>query len=182
MWKMHRLFRPGNFWPWFGRTEMRAAVLSCIPWRWENCRLRAWAVPPTGTPRYVLQSIQFINYFLLRWALTLCKKSDGFRGVVLPQPFTAFAFWMWFGLFSKIGNFPRMGENTVCLGWTSDMSRGRALEWEQDWIDSKPEQRLCLQCRSNCSLARAQRRSALFAPSEENICKQTDCIPQSPRV
>lgn len=47
--------------PWFGRTEMRASVFSCIPWRWENSQEQAWAVAPTGTPRYILQSIQFIN-------------------------------------------------------------------------------------------------------------------------
>lgn len=62
-WKKHCLFCPGNFWPWFGRTEMRASVLSCILWTWENSQLWAWAVPPTSTPRYILQSIQFISYF-----------------------------------------------------------------------------------------------------------------------
>lgn len=36
MWKMRCLFCAGNLWPWFGRTEMRASVLSCVPWRWEN--------------------------------------------------------------------------------------------------------------------------------------------------
>lgn len=111
------------------------------------------SLPPAHPDTSFRASSSQVTHFLFHWGLSLCKKSDEFSGVVLPYPLGAFVFQMRFDLFSKIGKFPRVGENAVWLGWTSDIGRGRALEWEQDWIGSKPEQRFYHQRRSNCSLA-----------------------------
>lgn len=54
----------------------------------------------------------------------LCKNSDKFSGVVLLYPLSVFAFQMRFDLLSKTSVFPRMGENTARLGWTSAISGG----------------------------------------------------------
>ena len=140
------------------------------------------SLPPAHPGTSWRASSSWITYFLVHQGLSFCKKSDEFSGVLLPGLLSAFAFQMRFGVFRRISKWPRRGANTVRWGWTSDISRGRAPEWEQGWLDSKPEQRFCHQRRSRCSLARAQCRSGLFAPSEKNICKQAYCIPQSPRV
>lgn len=63
---------------------------------------------------------------------------------------------------------PKVGENMVWL----DISRGRALVWQQDWIDSKPEKCFCQQCHSHCSLAQAQHQSSLFAPWRRTFAKK----------
>lgn len=97
MWKTHSHCYPGDFWPWFGRTEMKAAVLSRIPWRWENEKIpsseHGLCLLPAH-PDTALRAGGSLIYFLFHWGLSLRKKSDEFSDVVLPCLLSAFAFPM----------------------------------------------------------------------------------------
>lgn len=54
------LFCPGNLWPWFGRTnESFTSQLYSVEMR--KFPAAGMGCPPTSAPRYILQSIQFIN-------------------------------------------------------------------------------------------------------------------------
>lgn len=63
-------FCPGSFSPWFGRTEMRTSVFSCILRRWEF-HYQAWTLSCPGAC-FQASSSQ-ITCFLILWGLSLCK-------------------------------------------------------------------------------------------------------------
>lgn len=108
-------FCPRNFWPWFGRTEMRSSVFSCILQRWENSSIKhGLSLPPAG-PGTCFQASSFFG---------ICHFVKGLNSVVSCWGYRALAFRVWFGIFSEIGKFPRMGENKVWLRWTLDINRG----------------------------------------------------------